>query len=398
MRIFLLVFLSLLNTAWGQTVPEHDCHSLHPVIDTLTNHIDEILHKPNDLYSELKQNFESSDFCKPQHVVTTPDRPDPAVMSQFLRRIRTFNTEKDESFCENFSFSQSECQELIQIKTNNGNLEVEGIKLLVNRFRRRGDFYNPYMNQLIRENLITHNIFSPDGNCPFLSKDVFEKALQGQRNIRDNRITNPDQITVVDYTRPSNERRMFVIDLKNKKVLLNTWVAHGGGSGAVTGPDGLSEREMARGTDGVGGSPDFSNRSGQNLSSDGFIIATRASSAPKYGPNVILEGIDSNNSNLRSRSVIVHRWSTPYSSYQDRAPEPFGASSNDPLEKILNGTDDATAVHELRQVLRNPPAYLGATQGCLGLPENEMERAREILPGSLIFSYSGPEMQSWHLR
>lgn len=40
-------------------------------------------------------------------------------------------------------------------------------------------------------------------------------------------------ITIIDFSLPDTKRRLWVIDLKTKKVLFNTYVAHGQGSGGV---------------------------------------------------------------------------------------------------------------------------------------------------------------------
>ncbi|HAG53615.1 MAG TPA: peptidase [Alphaproteobacteria bacterium] len=40
-----------------------------------------------------------------------------------------------------------------------------------------------------------------------------------------------DILTVIDYTKPSSEKRLFVLDMKIHKLVFNTWVAHGTNSG-----------------------------------------------------------------------------------------------------------------------------------------------------------------------
>src|SRR5690606_37911428 len=93
------------------------------------------------------------------------------------------------------------------------------------------------------------------------------------------------------------------IDLNSKKVLHNTWTAHGGGNNQGPGEDGL------------GSNPQVSNASGSNLSSDGFIIATQASYGPLFGNNVLLKGIDENNTNMARRAVVLHGWLSPMAGY-----------------------------------------------------------------------------------
>ena len=53
---------------------------------------------------------------------------------------------------------------------------------------------------------------------------VFERAIAGY-----NRMGSFDKniLTVIDFTKPSTEKRLFVIDLKLKKVLFISYVAHG---------------------------------------------------------------------------------------------------------------------------------------------------------------------------
>jgi hypothetical protein len=45
-------------------------------------------------------------------------------------------------------------------------------------------------------------------------------------------ISNPF-LTIIDYSKPSSERRLWVMDMRNSKVLFNTWVTHGKNSGDV---------------------------------------------------------------------------------------------------------------------------------------------------------------------
>ena len=66
-----------------------------------------------------------------------------------------------------------------------------------------------------------------------LDSAVFQKAVVGYYNLKvANKLpANSDILTVVDFNKPSTTKRMWIIDLQNRKLLLNTWVAHGQGSG-----------------------------------------------------------------------------------------------------------------------------------------------------------------------
>ncbi|MGZ3821833.1 MAG: murein L,D-transpeptidase catalytic domain-containing protein, partial [Mucilaginibacter sp.] len=62
---------------------------------------------------------------------------------------------------------------------------------------------------------------------------VFQKAITGYFNLKaSNKIPQYSSIiTVVDLAKSSCTKRMWIVDLINKELLLNTWVAHGNGSG-----------------------------------------------------------------------------------------------------------------------------------------------------------------------
>ena len=62
---------------------------------------------------------------------------------------------------------------------------------------------------------------------------VLKIGLTAYLKARQEGLDQKQLLTVVDYSKPSNERRLWVIDLKNAKVLFNTWVAHGQNSGTV---------------------------------------------------------------------------------------------------------------------------------------------------------------------
>ncbi len=42
----------------------------------------------------------------------------------------------------------------------------------------------------------------------------------------------PETLTVIDYSKPSTERRLWVFDLKSRELVYEELVAHGQGSGA----------------------------------------------------------------------------------------------------------------------------------------------------------------------
>lgn len=122
-----------------------------------------------------------------------------------------------------------------------------------------------------------------------LSQQVFEKALTGYFNLKAaNKLSNASEIvTIVDFTKSSREKRMWIVDLFSKKLLLNTWVAHGQGSG----------NDMAE---------HFSNTNQSHQSSLGFYV-TDDIYYGKHGRSLRLDGMDAGfNNAARNRAIVVH--------------------------------------------------------------------------------------------
>ena len=94
-------------------------------------------------------------------------------------------------------------------------------------------------------------------------------------------------LTIVDYRLPSTEPRLWVIDLVNNKVLINTLVAHG----KNTGTD-FAER--------------FSDIPRSKMSSLGVFI-TGEPYVGKHGLSMRLHGLEKNfNANAYSRAIVLH--------------------------------------------------------------------------------------------
>ncbi len=118
---------------------------------------------------------------------------------------------------------------------------------------------------------------------------VFHKAVTGYFNLKASHKlpTNSNIITVVDFSKSSREKRMWIIDMAAKKLLLNTWVSHGQGSG----------NDMATA---------FSNNANSHQSSLGFYV-TNEVYVGKHGRSLRLDGMDAGfNSNARERAIVVH--------------------------------------------------------------------------------------------
>jgi hypothetical protein len=65
-----------------------------------------------------------------------------------------------------------------------------------------------------------------------LSKEAFSYAYKGyQYLLAKKRISNSDYLTICDFSQSSRQKRLYLIDIANSKLVLNTYVAHGRKSG-----------------------------------------------------------------------------------------------------------------------------------------------------------------------
>lgn len=125
-------------------------------------------------------------------------------------------------------------------------------------------------------------------NLKGLSQQAFEYAKEGfHKLVEEGKLINDSIISIVDFSLHSGKKRLFIIDMKNYKVLFNTLVAHGRNTG----------REMAT---------SFSNLSETYKSSPGFYI-TKETYDGKNGYSLKLEGIERGiNDNAYERGIVIH--------------------------------------------------------------------------------------------
>lgn len=125
-------------------------------------------------------------------------------------------------------------------------------------------------------------------NLQGLNRKAFELAQQGFEKLKEQgAIVNDNIISIIDFSLPSTEKRLYVVDLKNYQVLYKTYVAHGKNSGAA----------MAR---------SFSNTPSSNKSSLGF-YKTLGTYNGKHGYSLRLQGLEQGiNDNAFERAIVMH--------------------------------------------------------------------------------------------
>ena len=118
-----------------------------------------------------------------------------------------------------------------------------------------------------------------------ISFPAFRQALAGYTKYITNE--NNSLLVLIDFTKPSTEKRFCVIDLKQEKVLFSSYVSHGRASGenyAVS----------------------FSNQPGSHKSSLGFFL-TGNTYIGKNGYSLLLDGLEQGiNDKARERSIVIH--------------------------------------------------------------------------------------------
>jgi hypothetical protein len=124
--------------------------------------------------------------------------------------------------------------------------------------------------------------------APGLDRGVLQRALAAASCAeRRGLLAEPGILTVIDYTRPSTERRLFVLDVAAPALLYRELVAHGRGTG---------ENEARR----------FSNEPGSYQSSLGLFV-TRDTYVGRHGRSLRLRGLEPGvNDHALERAIVLH--------------------------------------------------------------------------------------------
>lgn len=121
-----------------------------------------------------------------------------------------------------------------------------------------------------------------------LERDVFFNAFKGYQYLENHGLlSRKNLITICDYSQSSNNKRLYVIDILNSRLLFNTYVSHGKNSG----------NEFAT---------SFSNFDNSNKSSQGFMV-TGGTYNGKAGFCLRLNGMEAGiNDHVKSRGIVLH--------------------------------------------------------------------------------------------
>ena len=121
-----------------------------------------------------------------------------------------------------------------------------------------------------------------------LSADVMDLAFSAAScAVRAGEVQAPATITIIDYSKPSTEKRLWVLDLKTRAVLYEELVAHGMGTG-----DNMATS--------------FSNTADSHKSSLGLFV-TEGTYVGKNGYSLRLDGLDQGfNDRARERAIVMH--------------------------------------------------------------------------------------------
>lgn len=134
---------------------------------------------------------------------------------------------------------------------------------------------------------LNHEVSTMYAKTNHLDRKVLELSLTAYAKARHQGLDRKQLLTIIDYSKPSTEKRLWVLDLKNERVLFNTWVAHGKNSGKVI-------------------ATSFSNESSSLKSSIGVLL-TKEPYMGGNGYSLRMEGLERGiNDNAYRRSIVIH--------------------------------------------------------------------------------------------
>lgn len=175
-----------------------------------------------------------------------------------------------------------------------------------------------------------------------LSQQAFEYACKGYSHlVNTNQLSAGGYLTICDLSQSSHKKRLYVIDMTNRKVILNTYVAHGRNSG-------------------LDYATRFSNQPESLQSSLGFYI-TASTYQGSNGLSLKMRGLEPGfNDKAWQRAIVIH-----------------GADYIGP------------------QRLQN--AYMGRSYGCPAVPRAESGKLINLIKnGNCVFIYSNDKNYLHH--
>lgn len=173
---------------------------------------------------------------------------------------------------------------------------------------------------------------SPTHSIDKINSQVLKLALNAYHCALGSGIVKQKFLTIIDYSRPATEKRLFVLDVAKNQIVFNTYVAHGQGSGQVK-------------------TQKFSNKAQTHASSLGLFL-TGTTYHGGNGHSLILKGLEKGfNDQAESRNIVMHG----------------AAYVNEQLAKA---------------------GHMGRSWGCPAVPKHlATPLLNTIKEGSLVFSY-----------
>lgn len=153
-------------------------------------------------------------------------------------------------------------------------------------------YHLPHDKTLSSEQPSSSSLSELSGECLFEEMNLagvvnfvaFQKAIAGYKCIEQK---HKPILTLIDFSKPSTEKRLFVFDIEKKELLYSSVVSHGKNSG----------KNYAT---------SFSNKDGSCQSSLGFYL-TENTYQGRNGYSLILNGLEKGiNDHAKQRAIVVH--------------------------------------------------------------------------------------------
>ncbi len=179
---------------------------------------------------------------------------------------------------------------------------------------------------------------------------AFRQAVVGYNRIKEK--TKPI-LTLIDFSKPSTEKRLFVFDMEKKKLLYSSVVSHGKNSGENY-------------------ATSFSNTYGSYKSSLGFYL-TENTYQGKNGYSLILNGLEKGiNDKAKERAIVVHgaAYANPSVTTSGRLGRSFGcpALPQALAKPIINTIKEGSVLF----IYANNKDYMAQSQLFEGLRQGEL--------------------------